>query len=185
MRSEIEHLSRNIEHIKEIVAMQQSYARLTGALDDVPPERLIEDALQINTESFAQHGIAIVRSLQPAPPVRVDKHKVMQILINLLRNAKHAVEECQRPDPRIGIAMSRVNGHVQIQITDNGVGIDPKNMAKVFRHGFTTKKNGHGFGLHSGALAAKEMGGALSASSEGPGRGATFTLQLPVANPAS
>ncbi len=185
MRTELEHLGRNIEHIKEIVAMQQSYARVTGVLEDVPPERLIEDALQINTESFGRHGIEVVRSLDPSPVVRVDKHKVLQILINLIRNAKHAVEDSRRPDPRIGVALSRVNGHVEIRITDNGVGIAPENMAKVFRHGFTTKKNGHGFGLHSGALAAKEMGGALSASSEGTGRGATFTLELPVATAAS
>ena len=181
MCTEIEHLARNIEHIKEIVAMQQSYACVTGVLEDVPPERLIEDALQINTESFARHGIDIRRNFQPAPSVRVDKHKVLQILINLLRNAKHAVEDSRRPDPRIGIIMSPVDGHVEIRVTDNGVGISPQNMPKVFRHGFTTKKNGHGFGLHSGALAAKEMGGALSASSDGPGMGATFTLTLPVA----
>jgi signal transduction histidine kinase len=81
--------------------------------------------------------------------------------------------------------MTRVNGHVQIKITDNGAGIDPENMPKIFRHGFTTRKNGHGFGLHSGALAAQEMGGALSAHSEGPGKGATFILELPVASPAA
>ena len=185
MVSELEQLTRNIEHIKEIVAMQQSYARVTGILEDVPPERLIEDALQMNNATFARGGIEIVRTLQPTPPVRVDKHKVLQILINLLRNAKHAVEDTNRPDPRIGVALSRVNGHVEIRVTDNGVGIAPENMPKVFRHGFTTKKNGHGFGLHSGALAAKEMGGALSASSGGPGMGATFTLELPVATAAS
>ena len=184
MRSELEQLGRNIEHIKEIVAMQQSYACVTGVLEDVAPERLIEDALQINTESFAKHGVALVRSFQPAPPVRVDKHKVLQILINLLRNAKHAVEDSHQPHPQIAIRLARVNGHVEIRVTDNGVGIAPENMAKVFRHGFTTKKNGHGFGLHSGALAAKELGGALSAFSDGPGLGATFTLALPLATPA-
>jgi signal transduction histidine kinase len=69
----------------------------------------------------------------------------------------------------------------RITVTDNGVGIPPENMARIFNHGFTTKKDGHGFGLHSGANAAKEMGGSLTAHSDGPGKGATFTLELPTA----
>ena len=113
--------------------------------------------------------------------MRVDKHKVLQILINLLRNAKHAVEDAARPDPRIGISVDHAGDRVRIAVTDNGVGIAPQHLTSVFRHGFTTKKNGHGFGLHSGANAAKEMGGSLTARSAGTGLGATFTLELPVA----
>jgi two-component system NtrC family sensor kinase len=70
---------------------------------------------------------------------------------------------------------------VQIYATDNGVGIAPENLTRIFAFGFTTKKTGHGFGLHSSALAAKEMGGSLNAFSEGLGRGATFVLELPAA----
>ncbi len=184
-RTELEQLGKNVEHIKEIVAMQQSYASVTGVLEDVPAEQLVEDALQLNSASFARHGIEIGRKFQPAPAVRVDKHKVLQILINLLRNAKHAVEDAERPDPRIGISVASAGDQVCIAVADNGVGIPAKNLTNVFRHGFTTKKNGHGFGLHSGANAAKEMGGALSVSSQGEGMGATFTLSLPVATTAS
>ncbi len=182
---EADQLGRNIEHIKEIVAMQQGYATVTGVFEEVPPDRLVEDALQIHMNGFVRQGISIVRKFEPAPAVRVDKHKALQIIINLLRNAKHAIEQAHQPDPRISIAMARVNGHVRITVTDNGVGIERQNMAKIFRHGFTTKKTGHGFGLHSGALAAKEMGGSLSAHSDGSGTGATFTLELPVAKPAN
>jgi signal transduction histidine kinase len=70
---------------------------------------------------------------------------------------------------------------VSIIVRDNGIGIPPENLIKIFNHGFTTKRDGHGFGLHSGANAAKEMGGSLTAESNGPGLGATFTLELPVA----
>ena len=180
-RGELDHLGKNVEHIKQIVAMQQTYARATGFLEDVPPEKLVDDVLQLNTASFARHGINIARDFQPAPPVRVDKHKVLQILINLLRNAKHAVEDAGQPDPRIHISVDHAGDRVRIAVTDNGVGIAAQHLTSVFRHGFTTKKNGHGFGLHSGANAAKEMGGALIAESPGPGLGATFTLELPVA----
>ena len=180
-RAELEQLATNVGHIKEIVAMQQSYAQVTGVLEDLSPERLVEDALRINSTSFARHGIEIVRDFHPAPPVRVDKHKVLQILINLLRNAKHAAEDAGRPDPRIAVTIDSEGGRGRITVRDNGVGIAPENLTNVFRHGFTTKKNGHGFGLHSGANAAKEMGGSLQVQSAGLGTGATFTLELPIA----
>lgn len=72
------------------------------------------------------------------------------------------------------------DGHVRIAVSDNGVGIPPENLTRIFHHGFTTKRDGHGFGLHSGALAAKELDGTLSVASEGVGKGATFTLELPL-----
>jgi signal transduction histidine kinase len=73
------------------------------------------------------------------------------------------------------------SGCVRVQVKDNGIGIAPENLVKIFSHGFTTKKEGHGFGLHTCALAARDMGGSLVAESEGLGRGATFTLELPIA----
>jgi two-component system NtrC family sensor kinase len=114
--------------------------------------------------------------------VRVDRHKVLQILINLLRNAKYAMDaqsgNAKRLVARVGLASP---DRVRITIADNGVGIAPEHLTRIFNHGFTTKKDGHGFGLHSGANAAKEMGGTLSAQSDGPGKGAEFTLELPTA----
>jgi C4-dicarboxylate-specific signal transduction histidine kinase len=68
-----------------------------------------------------------------------------------------------------------------LSVRDNGSGIRSENLTKIFHHGFTTKATGHGFGLHSAANAAKAMKGSLSVQSEGPDRGATFTLELPVA----
>jgi C4-dicarboxylate-specific signal transduction histidine kinase len=120
------------------------------------------------------------------PTVCVDRHKVLQILINVLRNAKYALDEqdppCKRMVVRIGMAGPE---RVRITISDNGVGIPAENLTRIFNHGFTTRREGHGFGLHSGANAAKEMGGTLSATSDGPGKGAEFTLELPVSNSAS
>ena len=142
MRGELEQLGSNIEHIKEIVAMQQTYARATGVLEDVPVDKLIEDAVQLNLVSFKRHGIDVVREVPaaPVPPVRVDKHKVLQILINLLRNAKHALEDARRPDLRLGIALEHVGDTVRIVVSDNGIGIAPENLTSVFRHGFTTEE---------------------------------------------
>ena len=72
---------------------------------------------------------------------------------------------------------------MKISYIDNGIGIPADNLTRIFGHGFTTRKEGHGFGLHSGALAAKELGGALTVESDGPGKGATFTLEFPIQRP--
>ena len=179
---EIDQLGRNIEHIKEVVAMQQNYAKVSGVFEHLPAERLVEDAIAMNTGSFEHHGILLKRNFAAAPPVLVDRHKVLQILINLLRNAKNALDDAGRIDKRIAISIAPSGGdRVRIGVTDNGAGISPENLTRIFGHGFTTKKDGHGFGLHSGANAAREIGGELSVQSAGPGKGATFTLELPTA----
>jgi C4-dicarboxylate-specific signal transduction histidine kinase len=104
---------------------------------------------------------------------------VLQILVNLVRNAEHACAQSAKLEKKIGICVRRVEDQVRIAVSDNGVGIAAENMIRIFKHGFTTKKDGHGFGLHSCALAAKELGGVLKAKSDGPEQGAIFILELP------
>jgi PAS domain S-box-containing protein len=174
-------VGQHIEHIKEIVAMQQSYAKVSGVCENLAAAGLVEDALRMNAAAFDRHHIDVVREFADnTPPVRVDRHKVLQILINLLRNAKYAMDaqsgHAKHLVVRVGMASP---DRVKITIADNGVGIVPDHVTRIFNHGFTTKKDGHGFGLHSGANAAKEMGGTLTAHSDGPGKGAEFTLELP------
>jgi C4-dicarboxylate-specific signal transduction histidine kinase len=174
-------LAKNIEHIKEIVAMQQSYARVSGVMEFLPPAQLVEDALRMSESSLIRHRVQIIRDFAPVPDVAIDKHKVLQILVNLISNAKHALAHAAADDKQLHITIAATEpGRVKIIVRDNGAGIPPENLTRVFRHGFTTKKQGHGFGLHSGALAAKEMGGSLRVDSAGLGKGAEFTLELPV-----
>ena len=74
---------------------------------------------------------------------------------------------------------------LEIEVEDNGCGIRDEDLQRIFHHGFTTKKNGHGFGLHVSANAATEMGAKLHVHSDGPGRGASFFLDIPLeAEPA-
>jgi PAS domain S-box-containing protein len=180
---ELESLRKNIDHIKDIVAMQQSYAKLVGVPESIAVASLVEDAVRMTAGALTRDGLSLQCHFDDTPPIVVDKHKVLQILINLLRNAKHACEASGKADRQIGVSIARQGGSVQIAVSDNGVGILPDHMTRIFSHGFTTKKNGHGFGLHSGALAARELGGALRVASNGPGQGATFTLELPLESP--
>jgi signal transduction histidine kinase len=178
--SELDSLRRNIEHIKEIVAMQQSYARVSGVKEIVNVRDLVEDSLRMNTGALSRHGVDVIREFEDAPPISVEKHKILQILVNLVRNAKYACDDSGRPDKRLTVRVTNSEGRIKIIVADNGVGIPAGNLTRIFSHGFTTRKGGHGFGLHSGALAAQEMGGRLLVHSDGPGQGATFTLELRV-----
>ncbi len=180
--NEIDQLGRNIEHIKEVVAMQQSYAKVSGVFENLPPPQLVEDAIAMNIGAFERHGVDVERLFTPVPLIRVDRHKVLQILINLIRNAKYALDEVHRTDKRITISIVPAEGAVRIIVADNGSGISPENLTRIFVHGFTTREEGHGFGLHSGAIAAHSMGGSLSVESAGAGQGAAFILELPVAS---
>jgi PAS domain S-box-containing protein len=184
--NEVDQLSRNIEHIKEVVAMQQSYAKVSGVFENLPAHRLVEDAIAMNIGAFERHGVEVERQFSSVPLIRVDRHKVLQILINLIRNAKYALDDVERLDKRLVISISAPNErYVHIVASDNGIGISPENLTRIFAHGFTTRKGGHGFGLHSGAIAARSMGGAITVASAGIGQGATFTLELPIAvNPS-
>ncbi len=162
--------------------MQQSYAKVSGVFENLPAEQLVEDAIAMNMGAFERHGVTVERDFASVPLVCVDRHKVLQILINLIRNAKYALDDSQRADKRLTIRIALgTEQKVRVVLTDNGIGISPENLTRIFSHGFTTRTNGHGFGLHSGANAAHEIGGSLSAESEGVGRGATFTLELPIA----
>jgi PAS domain S-box-containing protein len=183
---ELEQLRENVDHIKQIVAMQQSYAKVAGVTETVNAPQLVDDALQINAAALNRHKIEVRRQYGESTPILTERHKALQILVNLIRNAKYALDEANRPDRSLLVKVGNdESGQVKIQITDNGVGIPPENITRIFAHGFTTRRNGHGFGLHSSALAAKELGGTLQAHSDGLGKGATFTLLLPPKPPTA
>jgi PAS domain S-box-containing protein len=182
---ELEALRGNIDHIKDIVTMQQRYAKLGGAAEPIDIKHLAEESLRINASAFERHEITVVRRFADVPQITVDKHKVLQILVNLLRNAKDACDGLSDRERRVTLAVERCATGVRVAVADNGAGITAEHMSRLFTHGFTTKKTGHGFGLHSGALAAREIGGVLRAESSGVGRGATFVLELPLRPPES
>jgi signal transduction histidine kinase len=140
----------------------------------------------MNSGAFSRHSIKMIREYEPVDFMTVDKHKTLQILVNILRNAKYACDESGPSGKQVTVRIKRAgNDRVRIEIADNGVGIPPENLTRIFSHGFTTRKHGHGFGLHSSALVAREMGGSLTVQSGGVGKGATFILELPFSPPGS
>jgi len=162
--------------------MQQTYARVAGMIEPVRPDSLMEDALRMTKGSLQRHRIKVMRDYEECSSVSVERHKVLQILVNLIRNAKQALDDAAPETKILKIQIKETaEGIVSMVIEDNGTGIPEENLTRIFSHGFTTRKGGHGFGLHSAALAAQQMHGNLTAMSEGIGCGSTFTLELPIA----
>ncbi|AZE53392.1 Sensor histidine kinase [Pseudomonas synxantha] len=181
MSDELAQLSKSVDHIKDIVSTQQSYAGASKLLEPVNISALMDDALRMNAGALSRHHVTVVKAYAPVPEILGDKHRLLLIMVNLISNAKYAMANLSERPRQITLTVESVDDQtLKISVKDDGEGIPPENMARIFTHGFTTRKEGHGFGLHSCALAAVEMNGQLSAHSDGPGLGAVFTLTIPL-----
>ncbi|WP_213938389.1 DAHL domain-containing protein [Pseudomonas sp. dw_612] len=181
MTDELAQLTKSVDHIKDIVATQQSYAGANSLMEPLHISELLEDALRMNSGALTRHHVTVVKEYSDVPRVMGDKHRLLLILINLISNAKYAMSDLSDRPRQMTLGVKIVDDSIlQVSVKDDGEGIPEENMTRIFAHGFTTRKEGHGFGLHSCALAAIEMNGHLTAHSDGPGKGAQFTLQIPL-----
>jgi PAS domain S-box-containing protein len=183
---ELQAFGTNVQHIKDIIAMQQNYAKLGGGSEKVNPVDLMEDSLRIVADGLSRHGIKVGREYAAnLPDITVEKHKVLQILVNFIRNAKESCQSSNEHDGELVLKLSNGGEFVHFAVRDNGIGIPPENLSRLFERGFTTKEDGHGFGLRSAALAVRQLGGDIKAQSDGVGKGATFSLKLPICPPGA
>ncbi|WP_457279871.1 PAS domain-containing protein [Polaromonas sp. P5_D5] len=179
---ELDALCSSVDHIKQVIATQQSYAGTPRVVESAKVDELLDDALRMNADALTRHKVDVEKKYATLPTLLLDRQRVLQVLVNLISNAKQAFGTITDRRPFITLNAVLLEGPVlRITVTDNGEGIAPENLTRVFSHGFTTRKNGHGFGLHSCVLAAQEMGGSLQVHSDGPGQGASFILEIPVA----
>ncbi|WP_434657343.1 DAHL domain-containing protein [Pseudomonas sp. R3-56] len=177
---ELAQLTKSIDHIKEIVTTQQTYAGAARLIEPLNVADLFEDALRMNSGALSRHQVSVIKDYQDIPVIMGDKHRLLLILINLISNAKAAMSNVEPPrEMTLGVRIVDQTT-LCVSVRDRGEGIAPENQARIFNHGFTTRKDGHGFGLHSCALAAVEMNGRLQVQSDGPGQGALFTLEIPL-----
>ncbi|HEY0482876.1 MAG TPA: ATP-binding protein [Kofleriaceae bacterium] len=176
---DLDALRGQIDHIKKVVAMQNAYARPGGLAEPVAVDALIREALALGCSGEACRAIAVTAEAPPTGAM-IDRHRVLQILVNLISNARDAVLAAPGA-PRIAVTATVVADMLRIEVADSGVGIARDALDRIFSAGFTTKPNGHGYGLHSSAIAARQLGGELTVTSDGPGLGAAFTLRIPIA----
>ncbi|WP_339532059.1 DAHL domain-containing protein [Pseudomonas mucidolens] len=181
MVDELAQLSKSVDHIKDIVSTQQSYAGVSSPREPIHISDLIEDALRMNAGALNRHQVTVIKNYHEVPEIMADKHRLLLILVNLISNAKYAMSNLTDRTRQMTLTVQPLDDdRLQISVKDEGEGIPAENMTRIFTHGFTTRKEGHGFGLHSCALAAIEMKGHLTAHSDGPGKGALFTLNIPL-----
>ncbi|MFA5979925.1 MAG: DAHL domain-containing protein [Pseudomonas sp.] len=181
LTDELAQLSKSVDHIKDIVSTQQSYAGVSSVLEPLQVSALMDDALRMNSGALNRHHVTVVKEYADVPQIMADKHRLLLIMVNLISNAKYAMSNLTDRPRQITLSIQTIEDNIlQISVKDEGEGIPAENMTRIFTHGFTTRKEGHGFGLHSCALAAIEMNGRLTAYSDGPGKGALFTLQIPL-----
>ena len=176
--NELDELDKNIDHIKNVVSTQQSYAGNYGVIESVKLTDLIEDALKINLSELEKNGMILMRKFDDIPVVELDKHKVLQVIINLISNAKHALKDSDNPQKILTLSLYRDEGRIVFSVEDSGVGIKADDIPHLFEYGFKKRDGGHGFGLHNSALVANELGGKITVESEGPGKGACFKFIL-------
>lgn len=183
MLDEMALLARSIDHIKEIVTAQQTHAKNGGHEEEFLLSDVVDEAIRLDEASLDRHHVNIEKRYQNRASIKGDRHRVQQIVLNLLSNAKKSVVSANTATGLLIVDIQVIDNPAsciaQLRVIDNGVGIATENLPKVFQHGFTTRSDGHGFGLHSSANNARAMGGSLTAASDGPGKGATFTLTLP------
>ncbi len=183
---EISLLRQKIQHIKDIIGTQDTLTRAGGMTEKVSLTDIINKALQLSENSPKFKDIEIKKEYEEDLIIIVDKTKLLQILVNLIQNAKESLATKEQSNLKLLQLIIRKDeplNKIEIIVEDNGVGILKENLTKIFSLGFTTKDSGHGLGLHSSAIAAQEMGGSLLAESKGIGKGAGFTLVLPYIAP--
>ena len=181
MEQEIQSLTKNLDHLKHIIQAQQANTLETDQKEPVILSELMEQALTINFGALSQHQVSVIRHYDDGPPIKSDKHQILQILVNLIRNAKHAMTDQPNVSHCLSLTIDRARtpNRILLSVQDTGVGIRPQLLTKIFSQGFSTKQEGQGLGLHSSALAAQSLQGSLQAFSAGEGQGARFTLDLP------
>lgn len=181
LQAKVDIVKTGADHMKEIINLQQSYAGTSGVSETMPVDDVVSVALRMSQDNLAKHQVEVIFDERSREVARLDKHKTIQILVNLIKNSVDAMNTPENSQRKLTLATVREGEQVEIRVTDSGTGISEDSLERIFQHGFTTKQTGHGFGLHSAANSAREMDGRLSAASNGVGCGATFTLELPIA----
>ena len=179
LRKSLGLMARNVARVRSIVQLQQAYAKSTLLVEECDLAEVLEEALRLQAGALRQASVRIIKELEPLPPVNVDRHRLLQILLNLLSNARQALEAASPTERTVVLRLRAEAQWIRIQVVDNGQGIAPDVRGRLFNQGFTTRAEGHGIGLHSSSLAAQLMGGSLELHSDGPGHGAIATLELP------
>ena len=178
--SQSERLDEKISIINDVITAQQSHAMSGQITSETVLSEIVESTLSLQEDLLADYELDVTTDLKAKTPVIAQRSKLIHVLVNFIKNAGESMEENHPENKKLTIKTWEDSYKVYLSVTDNGLGIKGENIDKIFSHTYTTKKKGHGFGLHSSANYMKEMGGKIKVSSEGRGKGTTFTLVFPI-----
>lgn len=177
---EVDQISLHVKHIKYVVSMQQSIAKPIKMTSTIIVSKLIKQIIKRYSNQIDAHKIIVTQNYESELAILTDQYKLEQIIQNVLQNAIESLIQNQSLYKKLIISTNSSNDQMLIKIADNGVGISADDINKIFNFGYTTREEGHGFGLHYSALAAKELDGELQVVSKGKLQGAEFILTLPL-----
>ncbi|MBU3917395.1 GHKL domain-containing protein, partial [bacterium] len=180
IQDDVDRIRKKLLVIEDVISAQQSYTKMGLWMEKASLPDILEDVLTMQSESLTSFGVLVEKNYCEMPDLSVQKSKLIHVLINLINNAKDAMVEAKTKNKIIALKTTCDEDFVTLEISDSGIGIPEENLKKIFTHGFTTKVEGHGFGLHSSANYLAEMKGKMWATSPGVGKGSTMILQFPV-----
>jgi len=179
---EIETLQKHVEHIRTVVTTQQRYAGVAGLVERVKLDELMDDSLRLSSFSGTESDTEIVKEYAELPDLMLDRQRLLQVFVNLIKNAEDSMQSAKRTNRRLVLKTWQADEQqLYIEVADNGMGIQASDLQSIFAHGYTTKSDGNGFGLHSCANLLAELGGTIQAFSDGVNQGAAFRVELPYA----
>lgn len=176
---ELINLNTGISHVEEIVAVQQDYAGVSGVTEKILLTKMMDDVVKMYRDSFRTNKIEVYNNYSKVSPVLIEKGKLMQVFVNILKNAKESLIMKSEGDKVITINISEDKESQNVEIIDNGVGINEEDLESIFLYGFSTKEHSKGFGLHTSALTVAEFNGKIFANSDGKDKGSKFTIIIP------
>lgn len=182
LKEEIASLHGSIDIMRDVITAQQTYARKVDNSEHVAIVDLVEHAIKLQKHTLERSGTQLIRDFRETAVGNYPRVKLTHVLINLIKNACEAMEGNTDNKPCLIIEIGFKDENRYISVKDNGSGIEPEVMNRIFKHGFTTKSTGHGFGLHTCNRWMQELGGSMDVVSEGRGQGATFTMYFPDAS---
>jgi signal transduction histidine kinase len=174
---ELDAIDDHVHYLCKIVQAQQSFAKGSGAEEAVNVRELLETALTLKGQEL--RSAQITRDIPDLPEVWTNRYKLLQVVVNFVANASDAIAGNEPGKRQIAVRAHLTGDWLEIAVQDSGVGMAAELLDRVWEFGFTTKTHDHGFGLHSSALAAQQLGGSVAASSAGPGQGACFSVKIP------
>ena len=182
--SELQRLQETIRHIRDAIASQQSHARKSDFRQRVDLRALLNETLLVNEALQKQCGVSVTINMPELPLLELNRSRVAQVLVNLEKNALLSMQSVPERNHVLTVNVAVLETDLlQIEVRDTGTGFTPEIHERLFGQGFTTRKEGSGLGLHYCVNVIREMGGDITAYSDGPGTGARFQITIPRAVP--